>query len=129
MTLPADASVHVADGATLDVAPGVRFGSRCRIVCHDHITIGAGAVLEDEVVLLDFDHRHDDAETPVRLQGVVTAPVHIGERALLRKGCVVLKGVSVGAGAEVGHHAVVTTDVAPGARVEGIPARPVGPPV
>lgn len=123
--IPKDASVHVAEGASLEVADDVRFGSKCRIVCHERITIGAGAVLEDEVVVLDFDHRHDDVETPIRLQGVVTAPVVIGERALLRKGCVVLKGVTVGAGAEVGHHAVVTKDVPPGARVEGVPARPV----
>lgn len=125
--IPGDASVHVADGATLDVAPDVRFGSRCRLVCHERITIAAGAVLEDEVVILDFDHRHDDVETPIRLQGVITAPVRIGERALLRKGCVVLKGVTVGAGAEVGHHAVVTKDVPAGARVEGVPARRVSP--
>ena len=122
--IPKSASVHVAPGAVLDVADDVVFGDRCRIVCHEQITVGAGAVLEDEVVLLDFDHAHDDVEVPIRLQGVTTAPVTIGPGARLRKGCVVLKGVTVGAGAEVGHHAVVTKDVAPGARVQGVPAKP-----
>jgi acetyltransferase-like isoleucine patch superfamily enzyme len=75
-------------------------------------------------VLIDFDHRADDVETPMRLQGLITSPIRIGARARLRKGCVVQRGVTIGAGAEVGHHAVVTRDVPPGVRVEGVPARP-----
>jgi acetyltransferase-like isoleucine patch superfamily enzyme len=64
----------------------------------------------------------------VRRQGLVTAPVRIGRGARVDAAAVVLRGVTVGPSARVGVRAVVTADVAPGARVEGVPARPAGTP-
>lgn len=122
--IPRSCRTTVVGDAVLDIADDVRIGERCRFMCHERITIEAGAVLEEEVVLIDFDHRADDVETPTRLQGLITGPIHVGAGALLRKGCVVQRGITIGAGAEVGHHAVVTRDVPPGAFVEGVPARP-----
>jgi acetyltransferase-like isoleucine patch superfamily enzyme len=59
------------------------------------------------------------------VQGVATAPVSIGPKAAIGHGAVVLRGRSVGAGARVGEHAVVTRDVPPGGQVAGIPAAAV----
>ena len=56
------------------------------------------------------------------------SPIAIGDRARIGFGAGVLRGVTVGAGATVGPHAVVTRDVAPGATVGGVPARPLGEP-
>ncbi len=88
-------------------------------------TSAPGATLDDEVVLIDFDHGIADSERPIRLQSLVTAPVVIGERAILAAGATVLRGVVVGAGARVQPRGLVTRDVAPGATVGGVPARPV----
>jgi maltose O-acetyltransferase len=44
--------------------------------------------------------------------------------ASIGSGAVILGGVTVGAGALVGAGAVVTRDVAAGATVTGVPARP-----
>jgi acetyltransferase-like isoleucine patch superfamily enzyme len=107
------------------IGPGARLGERCVIAAHDRIEVGAGARLDDEVVLIDFDHDLADVERPVRLQRLLSAPVIIGERALLATGATVLRGVVVGAGARVQSRGVVTRDVAPGAVVAGVPARPV----
>jgi acetyltransferase-like isoleucine patch superfamily enzyme len=114
---------HLGNGATVTIGAKARLGERCVIAAHERVEIGAGARLEDEVVLIDFDHDVRDVERPVREQGLVTAPVVIGERASIGTSAGVLKGVTVGAGARVGVRAVVTHDVAPGARAEGIPAR------
>jgi acetyltransferase-like isoleucine patch superfamily enzyme len=136
---------HLAAGSTVTLEDGVRIGAgtrfhvhgqarigagatlgeRCVIAAHERVDVGAGACLEDEVVLIDFDHGVSDVERPVRLQELVTAPVVIGERAVLAAGATVLRGVSVGAGARVQPRGVVTRDVEPGAIVAGVPARPV----
>ena len=75
------------------------------------------------MVLIDFDHDVDDVERPVRQQRLLTAPVVIGEGAVVGTAAGVLRGVTVGAGARIGVRAVVTHDVPPGARAEGTPAR------
>lgn len=88
-------------GARVVVGPGARLGERCVVLAHAGITIGAGAVLGDDVVLVDFAHRHDDPDTPTRHQPLDARPIVIG------------------AGAEVGHRAIIERGsmVAPGAVV------------
>lgn len=88
-------------GATVRVGAGARLGERCVVLAHAGVEIGAGATLGDDVVLVDFAHRHADPETPVRHQGLDARPIVIG------------------AGARVGHRAVIEagTVVAQGARV------------
>jgi acetyltransferase-like isoleucine patch superfamily enzyme len=107
------------------IGAGARLGERCVVAAHERVEVGAGASLDDEVVLIDFDHGIADVERPIRLQDLDTAPVVIGERAVLAAGATVLRGVVVGAGARVQPRGVVTRDVPPGATVGGVPARPV----
>jgi acetyltransferase-like isoleucine patch superfamily enzyme len=108
------------------IGAGARLGERCVIAAHERIDVGAGARLDDEVVLIDFDHETADVERPIRVQGLRTAPVVIGDGARLAAGATVLRGVVVGTGASVRPRGVVTRDVAPGTTVAGVPARPVG---
>jgi acetyltransferase-like isoleucine patch superfamily enzyme len=113
---------HLGHGAAVSIGAGAQLGERCVIAAHERIEVRAGAKLGDEVVLIDFDHDTTDVEQPVRLQGLLTAPVVIGERAIVDAAAGVLRGVSVGDGARVGVRAVVTHDVPASARVEGVPA-------
>ena len=115
----------VVQQGRVEIGAGARLGERCTIVAHAGMAIGARAWLEDGAVLVDFDHVVDDVELPIRSQPLVATPIVIGERARIGLGSGVLRGVTVGAGAVVGPHAVVTRDVAPGAHVGGVPARPV----
>ena len=118
----------VVQQGSVELGAGARLGERCTVVAHRCVTIGAGAWLEDGAVLVDFDHVIDDVEVPIRVQPLVATPIVIGERARIGLGSGVLRGVTVGAGAIVGPHAVVTRDVAPGAAVGGVPARPLAAP-
>jgi acetyltransferase-like isoleucine patch superfamily enzyme len=111
------------EGATVRVGARAVFGERCTVVAHAGVTIGEDAVLGDGAMVVDFDHVTADVETPVRLQGVEAAPVAIGARAQIGHGASLLRGVTIGEGAEVGAHAVVTRDVPAGAVVAGVPAR------
>jgi acetyltransferase-like isoleucine patch superfamily enzyme len=114
---------HLGAGAAVSIGADARLGERCVIAAHERVEIGAGARLDDEVVLIDFDHDVRDVERPVREQGILTTPVVVGERAHIGAAAGVLRGVTIGAGARVGVRAVVTHDVPPGARAEGVPAR------
>lgn len=115
----------VVQAGRVELAAGVTLGERCTIVAHAGVTIGADACLQDGAVLVDFDHVIDDVELPIRAQPLVSTPIAIGERVRIGLGSGVLRGVTVGADAVVGPHAVVTRDVAPGAHVGGVPARPL----
>lgn len=52
-------------------------------------------------------------------------PVEIGGNVMIGANCTILPGVRIGDGAVVGAHSLVTRDVPPGARVGGVPARPL----
>ncbi len=114
---------HVGEGATVAIGAGAALGERCVLAAHERIEVRARARLDDEVVIVDFDHDLADVERPVRQQGLLTAPVVIGEGAVVDTAAGVLRGVTVGDGARVGVRAVVTHDVPAGARAEGVPAR------
>lgn len=115
--------LHVHAG-TVTIGEGAVLGDRCAIAARTSVFIGEQCVLGDEVVIIDFDQRFDDVETPIRVQELVSGPVRIEAGAVLGPRAAILRGVRVGAGARVGAHSVVTRDVAAGAVVEGAPARP-----
>jgi acetyltransferase-like isoleucine patch superfamily enzyme len=117
---------EVASGTVL-IGAGATLGERCVIVAAQRVVVGAGSVLAAEVVLCDVQQRYDDVERPVRLQGIATAPVVLGEGVRVGPRAAVLRGVTVGAGALIGAQAVVTRGVAAGATVTGVPAAPPAP--
>lgn len=96
-------------------------GQNVHLHAIDPITIGTGCVLVDDVYVGTADHgRH------VRSTAHGTGPVIIGDRVFLGQRSVVLGGVTIGDGATIGAHAVVTRDVPAGATVAGVPARVIG---
>jgi acetyltransferase-like isoleucine patch superfamily enzyme len=122
------ARFHVSAGGRVVVGRGTRIGERAVVVAHERVAIGDGCVVGAEVVLQDAAPVVEDADVPVRLQGVASAPIVLGGGVRLDATAVILAGVTVGDGAHVGMRAVVTEDVAPGGDVEGSPARRAGTP-
>jgi acetyltransferase-like isoleucine patch superfamily enzyme len=109
-------------GGTLRIGPRTVVGERCRLIAHAGIELGADVVLGDEVVVIDFDHRYDDVELPVRRQGLVAEPVRIGDGARVGPRAAIQRGVTIGERAEVGPLSVVTGAMSGGERVAGVPA-------
>ena len=110
-----------AGGGELRIGDGTYVGHDVHLHAMDAVTIGSDCVVADGVFVGSSDHDRDDRH---RVHG--TGAISIGDRVFLGQRCVVLGGVTIGDGATVGAHAVVTRDVAPGQTVVGIPARPVG---
>ncbi|WP_327470958.1 acyltransferase [Baekduia sp.] len=115
--------LHVGAAGSVTIGEGTALGERCLLTAHDRIAVGARCLLADEVVVVDGNPSFEDVERPVREQGIVSAPVAIGDGVRIGPSAAVLPGVTVGDGATIGAHAVVTTDVAPGIAVQGVPAQ------
>lgn len=104
-------------GAT--VGEGVAFGLEATpdVFWPELITVGEDAIVGYDATLLCHEFLQNEYRT---------GEVHVGDRAMIGAGAIVLPGVRVGADASVGANSVVTRDVPPGATVAGVPARPMG---
>lgn len=110
------------------------FVGASRLVCHTGIAIGNDVIISWSVTIVDHDshsllwdrRRNDVADWmrgAKRWDDVTIAPVAIRDKVWIGFGAVILKGVTVGEGAVIGAHSVVTRDVAPYTVVAGNPAR------
>ena len=100
-------------GARVTVGPGARLGERCVVLAHAGVTIEAGAVLGDDVVLVDFAHAHDDPETPVRHQSLDARPIVVGAGAVVGHRAVIERGATVKPGTVVPAATVVVPTMEP----------------
>lgn len=82
-----------------------------------HAIVNSGAIVEHDCRVDDYAHVSSGA----RLAGSVS----VGRGALIGVGASVAPGVRIGDRAVVGAGAAVVRDVAPGAVVVGVPARPL----
>lgn len=80
------------------------------------ITVEDDAIIGYDATILCHEFLYEE---------VRTGPVHIGPRAMIGAGVIILPGVTVGADARVAANSLVTRDVSPGTTVAGVPAEPI----
>ncbi|WP_253913085.1 sugar O-acetyltransferase [Pseudoruegeria sp. HB172150] len=119
-----EAPFHCAYGINLHIGAAAYLNTGCVILDTARVKIGARTMLGPGVHVYCADHHHVPAQ---RREGLERAlPVTIGEDVWIGGRAVILPGVTVGDGALIAAGAVVTRDVAPGAKLAGVPARPIG---
>lgn len=107
----------------LTIEDDVRIGRSCQLSIAGRTTIKRGAIIGDFVQIGDTFHPF---EVELRMPSL-TRPrdVLIGRGAVLLSHVIVVPGVTIGPGAQIEHHSVVTQNVPAGAVFAGVPAQPV----
>ncbi|MGE0600067.1 MAG: DapH/DapD/GlmU-related protein [Dehalococcoidia bacterium] len=109
--------LEVAPCATLFIGKGTILNRDTVIVCHDSVEIGANCKISYQVIIMDSDE-HQVPGSPQ-----MTAPIRIEDDVWLGARVIVLKGVTIGAGAIVGAGSIVTKDLPQRSISAGQPAR------
>jgi len=98
-------------------------GQECTISAYRRVSIGEQCVIADRAMFIDFDHNVSDVETPVRLQGIYSRDVEVGNNVWIGYGAQILRGIRIGDNAVIGSGSVVTRDIPANAVAAGVPAR------
>jgi acetyltransferase-like isoleucine patch superfamily enzyme len=105
------------------IGDNVWIGQCCFLHSAGGIRIGNNVGIGPRVSILTSAHQEEGRAVPILFSEIATAPVCIENDADIGIGAVILPGVTIGCGAQVGAGAVVTADVPAYAVVAGSPAR------
>jgi carbonic anhydrase/acetyltransferase-like protein (isoleucine patch superfamily) len=114
---PPDGYIRIGRGSSI--------GQFVMLYGHGGLDIGENVMIAGHSSVVASSHRFEDAATPINAQGFTARGIRIEDNVWIGAGVRILDGVTIGSGAIVGANAVVTRDVPAGARVGGIPARPL----
>ncbi len=109
---------HLFRALGMTVGQGVAWGleSTPDVFWPELITVDDDAIIGYDATLLCHEFLQEEYRT---------GEIHVGERAMIGAGAVVLPGVRIGADAQVAANSLVDRDVPSGATVAGVPARVV----
>ena len=105
----------------IDIHPGAKIGQNF-FIDHGFVVIGETAEIGDNVTI--YQGSTLGGTNPTSGQAGKRHPT-IGDNVIVSLGAAILGPITVGAGARIGANAVVNKDVAEGATMVGIPAKPV----
>jgi acetyltransferase-like isoleucine patch superfamily enzyme len=105
--------------------PGTWIGQHCLLHGAGGLVLGAEVGVGPGCRVLTSAHRDPGRDQPIMSGSLDLAPVRIGDGSALGCNAVVLGGVTIGRGVQVGAGAVVREDLADFSVAVGVPARVV----
>ena len=112
-------------GPAIRIQDEVFIGTNCEFNIRESIDIGKGSLIASGCRFVDHDHGIALGQ-PMRMQEGPQQAIVVGEDVWIGANVVVLKGVSIGAGAIVAASAVVTKSILPNEIWAGVPAKKIG---
>lgn len=125
-------SWRIREGVTFWFPRRFAMGRNCTlnewvyIDAYGGITLGDGVRVAARASLISVNHRFDDPDQPIHMQGLVPGRIVVGDDVWIGINATILAGVTIGRGAIVAAGAVVTREVPPLAIVGGVPAKIIG---
>ena len=107
----------------LEIGDQTWIGQQCFLHSAGGLRIGARVGIGPGVRIITSTHQEAGRERAILLSPVEFAEVVLEDDCDLGVGAIVLPGVRIGRGAQIGAGAVVTEDIAPYAVASGVPAR------
>jgi len=105
------------------IGDGTWIGQQCFFHSAGDLSIGRNVGIGPGVKIITSFHAEEGISKPILHSRIQFAPVVIEGDADLGVGSVILPGVRIGQGAQIGAGAVVASDVPPYAVMAGVPAR------
>lgn len=110
----------------ISIKNGCFFADNVNIVAYgEKITIGQNTLIASGSTLISRNHKFSDIDKYIKEQGYQNAPIVIGNDVWIGFNSTILPGVSIGDGAVIAAHSVVTKDVPSYTVVGGIPAKEI----
>lgn len=109
--------LEIGKGAVLKIGNGTYLNRNTLIVAEERVEIGRDCHIAWDVVIMDSDLH------PIKGTQMINKPVIIEDNAWIGCRCIILKGVTVGAGAIVAAGSVVTKSIPPRVIAGGVPAK------
>lgn len=108
---------------TLIIGDGTWIGQQCFFHAAGGLTIGRNVGIGPGVKIITSSHDLGDVTKPILHSPIQCAPVVIEDNCDIGVGAIILQGVHIGYGVQVGAGAVVTSNIEDYAIVAGVPAK------
>jgi acetyltransferase-like isoleucine patch superfamily enzyme len=107
----------------MSIGSGTWIGQQCFFHSAGSLIIGRNVGIGPGVKVITSFHADEGIEKPILHSRVELAAVTIEDDSDIGVGAIVLPGVTIGRGVQIGAGAVVTSDIPPYSVAVGVPAR------